>query len=77
MLLVCKYDRIRKKLTLKYRIPSKDIKLIENSNESNELMFRIVSSDQNNEFKVEYVLVRHLNSRLTYIKLSKPITKCI
>ena len=65
MLLVCKYDRIRKKLTLKYRIPSKDIKLIENSNESNELMFRIVSSDQNNEFKVEYVLSRHLNSRLT------------
>ena len=61
MLLVCKYDRIRKKLTLKYRIPSKDIKLIENSNESNELMFRIVSSDQNNEFKVEYV---HNNKKI-------------
>lgn len=55
MLLVCKYDRIRKKLLLKYSIPSKEIKLIENSNESNELMFRIVSSDQNNEFKAEYI----------------------
>lgn len=53
MLLVCKYDRIRKKLILKYHIPSKDIKLIENSNESNEVMFRIVSLDQNNEFKAE------------------------
>lgn len=53
ILLVSKYDRVRKKLTVKYEIPTKDIKLIENSNESNDMMFRIMSLDQNNEFKTE------------------------
>lgn len=53
MLLVCKCDRIKRKLTVNYQIPSSKIKLIVNSNNLNELMFRIVSNDQNNEFKAE------------------------
>ena len=68
MLLVCKCDRIRRKLQLKYQIPSAKLKLIEHSNASNELMFRIVSSDQNNEFKTDklkekedWIKGRHFN----------------
>jgi hypothetical protein len=44
---------MRRKLILKYRISAKEIKLIENSNDTNDLMFRIISSDQNNEFIAE------------------------
>jgi hypothetical protein len=53
MLLVCKCDRLRRKLQLKYKIPADKITIVENSNENNELTFRLVSSDQNNEFKAE------------------------
>jgi len=54
ILLVCKCDnRFTRKLKLNYKLPTSKLKLIENSNETNELMFRIVSSDQNNEFKAD------------------------
>lgn len=54
MLLVCKCDRLRKRLQLKYKIPADKITVVENSDPNNELTFRLVSSDQNNEFKAEY-----------------------
>ncbi|RNA20859.1 PH domain-containing 4 isoform X1 [Brachionus plicatilis] len=53
ILLVCHCDRIKRKLVLKYRIETKTIKLVEHSNQSDELMFRIITSDQNNEFKAD------------------------
>ena len=57
ILLVCKVDKLRKNLKLNYKIKAGDIKLIENtcvskSEESDELKFRIISS-QNNEFVAE------------------------
>ena len=56
ILLVCKCDnRFSRKLKLNYKLPTCKLKLIENSNETNELMFRIVSADQNNEFKVDKI----------------------
>jgi hypothetical protein len=53
MLLVSKCDKIKKKLLLNRQINSHKLKLIENSNVDNPLMFRVVSTDQNNEFMVE------------------------
>lgn len=55
ILLVCKCgDRFSsRKLKLNYKLPTSKLKLIENSDEFNELKFRIVSSDQNNEFKTD------------------------
>ncbi|CAF0880540.1 unnamed protein product [Brachionus calyciflorus] len=53
ILLVCNCDKFKRKLILKYRIETKNIKLVENSNQSNELDFRIISSDQNNEFRAD------------------------
>ena len=52
MLLVCQLN-MRRKLSVKYQIPSAELKLNENSNENEPLMFRIISSDQNNEYKAE------------------------
>ena len=52
-LLICKCDRIKRKLVLKYRYEAKKIKLVENPSDLDELIFRIISFDQNNEFKVE------------------------
>ena len=53
MLLVCKFDKIRKKLMLNYSLKSDEMKLIQNSSEANELKFRIISKDQNNEYMAE------------------------
>ena len=50
MLLVCKFDKIRKKLILNYRINSNEMRLIRDSSETNELTFRIISKDQNNGY---------------------------
>lgn len=50
MLLVCKFDKIRKKLSVNYCIKSSEMTLIKNSSATNELTFRIISKDQNNEY---------------------------
>ena len=54
-LFVCKIDRMRKSLRLNYQIRASDLKLVVNVNSTNELVFRIISSDQNNEFLAEYI----------------------
>ena len=41
---------------LKYEIKVSTITIIENSDLENELIFRIISPEQNNEFMAEYVL---------------------
>lgn len=59
MLLVCKVDKLKKNLKLNYNISTQDMKLIENTLESNvssdeneKLKFRLISS-QNNQFLAE------------------------
>jgi hypothetical protein len=47
---------LRKKYLLKYEIKVSTITIIENSDLENELIFRIISPEQNNEFMAEYVL---------------------
>ena len=44
---------MKRKLAINYVLQAREITLIVNSNENNELMFRIISSDQNNEFMAE------------------------
>lgn len=53
MLLVCKCDKIRRKLQVKYKIKSSEITIVENAKDTSDLSFRLVSSDQNNEFKFD------------------------
>lgn len=54
-LIVSKIEKLSLKKTIRfnYRIDGADIKLVENSSESDELKFRLVTSDQNNEFRAD------------------------
>ena len=54
-LIVSKIEKLSLKKTLRfnYNVNGIDIKLVSNSSETDELKFRIVSSDQNNEFKAD------------------------
>lgn len=53
MLLVCKIDKMKKKLQLRYKIEAEEMKLVKNSDDQNELTFRIISRDQSNEYMAE------------------------
>jgi len=52
---VSKVEKLTLKKTLRfnYNISGADIKLVENSSDTDELKFRLVSLDQNNEFRAD------------------------
>ena len=54
VLLICGYvDILRRKYLLKYELKVSTITIIENSDPENDLIFRIISPEQNNEFLAE------------------------
>jgi hypothetical protein len=56
VLLICGYvDILRRKYLIKYELKVSTITIIENSDPENELIFRIISPEQNNEFLAELV----------------------
>jgi 5-methylthioribose kinase len=56
LFLICQIDRLRRKYILKYKIDDVNtITIIENSDSSNSLVFRLISPHQNDEFIAELV----------------------
>lgn len=53
LLLICYIDRLTRKYKAKYQLNLNKITIIENSDASNELIFRIISLKQNEEFIAE------------------------